>query len=115
MSTLNDLAKIVHENSVEHGWWENERNFGELLMLIVTEVAEVMEDWRHGRSMNTVQWEVGPHSGLPKPAGIPIELADIIIRVLDLCAAYDIDIDDALKEKISYNRNRPYRHGNLLA
>jgi len=112
---LNELAKEIHEIAVEHGWWETDRNFGESLALIHSEVSEVLEDWRHGKSFDIIQWEVGPHSGKPKPAGIPIEFADIIIRVLDLCAYYNIDIETAIKEKIAYNRERPYRHGNLLA
>lgn len=112
---LNELAKKIHQIAIEHGWWENERNFGESLALVHSEVSEVLEDWRHGRSMDTIQWEVGPHSGKPKPAGIPIEMADIIIRVLDLCAFYNIDIETAITEKIAYNRERPYRHGNLKA
>lgn len=112
---LNELAKEIHQIAVEHGWWENERNFGESLALVHSEVSEVLEDWRHGRSMDTIQWEVGPHSGKPKPAGIPIEMADIIIRVLDLCAFYGIDIETAITEKIAYNRERPYRHGGLVA
>ena len=112
---LNELAKKIHQIAIEHGWWENERNFGESLALVHSEVSEVLEDWRHGRSMDTIQWEVGPHSGKPKPAGIPIEMADIIIRVLDLCAFYNIDIETAITEKIAYNRERPYRHGNLRA
>lgn len=112
---LNELAKEVHEIAVEHGWWEDGSNFGMKLALIHSEVTEVLEDFRHGKSMDIIQWEVGPHSGKPKPAGIPIEFADIIIRVLDLCAYHNIDIETAIKEKIAYNRERPYRHGNLKA
>lgn len=112
---LNEIAREVHQNSVEHGWWEGDRNFGEILALIHSEVSEVLEDWRHGREMATIVWETGPHSDKPKPAGIPIELADIVIRVLDLCGAYGIDIDTAMAEKIRYNKGRPYRHGNLRA
>lgn len=109
---LNDLAKEVHEIAKAHGWWDSERNFGESLALIHSEVSEVLEDWRRGRAINVIVYTEGQ---LPKPDGIPIEFADIIIRVLDLCAAYNIDIDQAIKEKMIYNALRPYRHGNLLA
>jgi NTP pyrophosphatase (non-canonical NTP hydrolase) len=43
--------------------------------------------------------------------GIPSELADIIIRVMDIGGLYGIDIDKAVKEKLQYNESRPYRHG----
>lgn len=46
-----------------------------------------------------------------KPEGIPIEFADTIIRVLDICGFYGIDIEEALRVKAQYNATRPYRHG----
>lgn len=46
-----------------------------------------------------------------KPVGIPIELADIIIRVLDTCGYYRINIEEAMLIKARYNEGRPYRHG----
>lgn len=46
-----------------------------------------------------------------KPEGIPSELADIIIRVLDICAANGIDIAAAIADKMAFNETRPYRHG----
>ena len=46
-----------------------------------------------------------------KMEGIPSELADVIIRVLDMCEHYGIDIEAALKEKHEFNKTRPYKHG----
>lgn len=113
--SLNELAKGIHQTAIDHGWWEEEQNFAESLALIHSEVSEALEDWRHGKSITSIMYETGAHSGLTKPAGIPVEFADIIIRVLDLCGYYEIDIDTAIAEKIEYNKHRPYRHGNLLA
>jgi hypothetical protein len=42
-------------------------------------------------------------------------MADIIIRVLDACAAWGIDIEQAMALKMEYNINRPYRHGDKRA
>jgi NTP pyrophosphatase (non-canonical NTP hydrolase) len=50
-----------------------------------------------------------------KPEGIPTELADIIIRVLDICANWGIDISAAIADKMAYNETRPYRHGGKLS
>lgn len=50
-----------------------------------------------------------------KPEGIPAELADIIIRVLDICGANGIDIARALADKMAYNETRDYRHGGKLS
>ena len=46
-----------------------------------------------------------------KPEGIPAELADVILRILDMCGQYGIDISSALAEKHEYNKTRPYKHG----
>lgn len=98
----------IHKNAVQHGWYDGNtaKNFGELLMLVVTEVAEVMEEYRNGRLMreNYVN-EKG------KMCGIPSELADIVIRVMDICGYYEIDLEQAIAEKHEYNKSRPYKHG----
>jgi hypothetical protein len=46
-----------------------------------------------------------------KPEGVPSEMADLLIRVLDACCAWDIDIDAAVAEKMAYNEGRPHLHG----
>lgn len=51
---------------------------------------------------------------VPKPEGVPSELADIIIRVLDACGAWGINIEKAVREKIEYNATRDYKHGRAL-
>jgi hypothetical protein len=47
----------------------------------------------------------------PKPEGIPIELADCIIRIFDYCGKEGINIEEAIRIKHEYNKTRPYRHG----
>lgn len=117
---LNFLRDAMHENAVEHGWWgepgdvipQDGRFIGEKLMLIVTEVAEVMEEYRvHGHIPGGFAY----YEPDGKPEGIPAELADVFIRLLDLCGALDIDIERAVLEKHNYNVTRPFRHGGKLA
>lgn len=50
-------------------------------------------------------------NGLAKPEGIPIELADILIRIADTCGARGINLTEALRLKMAYNKTRPTRHG----
>ena len=103
---MNMFAKEVHENAVNHGWYDEERSFAELIALCHQELSEALEEYRNGRLPTEVY--TGNNG---KPEGIPIELADVIIRVLDYCGYAGIDIDAAISQKHEYNKSRPYRHG----
>lgn len=46
-----------------------------------------------------------------KPEGVGSEFADVLIRLLDDCRRFGIDIEKEMKRKIAYNRTREYRHG----
>lgn len=108
--SLNELRDECHAIAKEKGWYDNgPRNFGEALMLIVTEAAEAMEQHREG-------WDdLWFAEGSMKPEGVPIELADILIRTFDLAGSLGIDLDTAVRLKIEYNKTRPHRHGNKRA
>lgn len=125
MVSMNELAEAIHEIALKRGWWQGESNFGEMLALVHSEVSEALEEYRDHHGFNEVYWLCSPNPGvLPyiachdskctndrKPEGIPIELADIMIRVLDLCGYYQINIEQAMAAKINYNTTRPERHG----
>lgn len=53
--------------------------------------------------------------GILEPHGIPTELADIMIRVLDLFDAFGLDADEVVREKMNYNLTRKQRHGGKRA
>ena len=106
MTGINEVAKQIHENAVDHGWWDEERGFPEVLALIHSEVSEALEEYRNGHGATEIYF-----SDSGKPEGIPTELADVIIRVLDYCAYAGIDIENVLEVKHEYNKSRPYRHG----
>lgn len=50
-----------------------------------------------------------------KPEGAVVELADVVIRILDWCGRKGLQLDQALRDKARYNDTRPRRHGNKLA
>lgn len=76
---------------------------GSWLALIQSEVSEALEAYRTRR---TEAWEAGG-----KPEGFAAELADVIIRVADVCGALGIDLDAAVRQKLAFNKTRPPRHG----
>jgi NTP pyrophosphatase (non-canonical NTP hydrolase) len=104
--SIANLQQAVHRTAVEHGWWERERTIGEALMLVVTEVAEAMEAYRDGDP---------PSEKLDGYGRIEEELADAIIRILDLAGGMGWEIEGALRAKMAYNERRPYRHGGKAA
>lgn len=118
-NTITSIATAINKTAREHGWWENgERNFGEVIALIHSEASEALEEWRNGRSVDEIWWNAPNYDKNmkgAKPEGVPIELADIVIRVFDFCAQMNIDIEQAILTKMRYNESRPYRHGNKLA
>ena len=103
---INDLCKKAYKNSVEHGFWKADRDFGEIIALMHTELSEAFEEYRQGRELNETYYE---DSG--KPCGVPSELADVIIRIFDFCGGNDIDLEKIILEKMEYNKSRPYKHG----
>jgi len=104
---LNKLCQEAHLNAIEHGWWEEERTFGELIALVHSELSEALEEFRRSIEPTEIYYY---KSG--KPCGIPIELADVLIRIFDMCGKYGIDLDKAVQIKMEYNKTRPWRHNN---
>jgi NTP pyrophosphatase (non-canonical NTP hydrolase) len=107
--TINELIKTSHEAAKEKGWWDEPKSFVELVMLIVTEAAEAVEEYRAGHEPNETYYNIVKPK---KPEGIPSELADMYIRIADLCGRYKIDLQAMIREKIEYNKSRAYKHGN---
>lgn len=100
---INEFAKEVHDNAKAHGWWDEERSFGEIIALCHSELSEALEAYRNNEPMCWL------NDG--KPDGIAIEMCDCIIRILDYLAKENIDIDHVLKVKHEFNTKRPYKHG----
>lgn len=105
---INDLVKSAHENSVNHGFWEKDKNFGEVIALMHTELSEAYEEYRNHKNVDETYYE---EDG--KPCGVPSELADVVIRVFDFCGGANIDLEKIILEKMEYNKTRPYKHGKL--
>ena len=104
MKSINEWAKLIHENAINHGWWDHERNFGEIVALCHSELSEALEAYRNQEKM------IWDNNG--KPDGIAVEMVDCVIRIFDFLSKEEIDIENVLKQKHEYNKNRPYRHGN---
>jgi NTP pyrophosphatase (non-canonical NTP hydrolase) len=132
---LNEIGKEIHENAKAKGFWDKERNLGEMLMLIVSEVSEAMEAdrkdsyydpesrYRKGKDMtkNGSKWAFDIVDSNPEAWGnwfsvevkntFEDELADVAIRLLDLAHSRNIDLEWHIKQKMRYNSMREHMHG----
>ena len=106
MLPLNNLAAAINDNARAHGFWDADRNFGEMLMLVTSELAEALEEHRAGRP-NVYCLPEKPD----KPEGVAVELADALIRILDTMHSLGVDIDAVVADKMAYNASRPFKHG----
>lgn len=126
MKSLNQLRDEIHANAKEKGFFDNPREVGTLLMLVVTEVAEALEADRTGDFCDFSKYEkckkemdVGIRTSeeIEKYAfekyiknTFEDELADVIIRTLSICGYLGIDIERNVLAKIKYNKTREKMH-----
>ena len=126
MTSMEQLQQRAFTTAQEKGWWSKYQRFSEenpdaniigvsgirmtaeelftKLGLIVTEVAEAMECVR----TRQFRYSFGPGG---KPEGLPSELADIVIRVMDTAAALGYNLEHAVTTKMDFNDKRSFRHG----
>lgn len=98
---INSFCDDIHQLNAR--WWRDpltkapiERNVGEMLMLIVSELAEAMEGDRKGLMDDK----------LPHRKALEVELADALIRICDLAGGLQLDLGGAMVEKLAYNQSR---------
>lgn len=121
----------VHRVSVERGWWEpgDHKTPLECMALIVSEVAEAMEEirlpvqnppiyqlhpWGDGGPADVVTPDETEWRPDLKTEGVAVELADAVLRIIDYCEFHKLPLIEAMQRKHEYNKTRSYRHGKKL-
>jgi NTP pyrophosphatase (non-canonical NTP hydrolase) len=123
---LTEFSKDIHKGNVKRGFYDDPKEIGTVLMLIVTELAEAMESYRANNrlgagKLESIQWNSNLNEDFTEEDinqfklvvkdTFEDEIADTIIRLFDLCGWLDIDIHKHIMLKLKYNSTRPYKHG----
>ena len=128
---MEKLIEKAHGVAKEKGFWDEERNVPEMLMLVVSELSEALEALRKNHYCDQFQanklfkyiendmlntdaelvsaWKRKFESNIK--SSFEDELADVAIRLFDLCGGLKIDLEKHIEMKMKYNSLRPYKHG----
>lgn len=117
IESLNDFAKEVHQNAVDHGFYDDGLRFGELIALCHSELSEALEEYRNHMPLvyfvdetGCIEKDMSRYNG-QKLEGIATEMIDCMLRVLDWLGSMEVDVENLLRLKHEYNKTRPYKHG----
>lgn len=116
LKQLVKFAKACHKNSTEKGWWHKKNGkpikvtstlIASKMALVHAEISEALEEVRKGEDYYKMYLDG------KKPEGMVVELADAVIRILELMVKMDLieEFVEALIAKHKYNTTRPFRHG----
>lgn len=130
MKTFEEWRKEVHGLAVEKGWWGSPPNLSTTsvlakLALVVSELSEAIEIVREPNFDPKAVWatfvegvrvpyaELAAKSpSLPKPEGFGTEIADAVIRVLDLMGALDIEF--VVKDDFLPKLQAKFKHSEVM-
>lgn len=117
---IKEISKEIYQTNAENGFWDKDRNIGELLMLITSELGEALEAHRKGRHTigNNYPSDFDFSNEDEKVEFLKNikdtfedELADVAIRLFDMCEGLGIDLEWHIEQKLSYNKTRERLHG----
>ena len=91
---INELCRLAHENARNKGFWDKPKEFGTLIALLHSELSEALEADRKEDIVNVKE-----------------ELADVAIRLGDLCGGLGIDLEAEITKKMDRNKKRDKLHG----
>lgn len=124
-AALAAMTAEVREVNIAKGWRRGTNTFGDYIALLHTELSEALEAYRDHRLADATKMPdhmfrndgsgcrqvcEGTHDP-SKPEGVGSEFADVLIRLLDVCDIYGIDLATEYERKLAFNRTRPFQHG----
>ena len=119
MILLREWQKIVHLLNIEKGFYDEPGpHIDQQLLLAVGELVEAQNELRAGHVPAEVYYKTYPFHNQPgldhhgdKPEGFGIELADAVIRIMDISESVGVDLEACIELKHAYNETREHKHG----
>lgn len=110
MHTYREYQEEAHRNAVAHGWHDQVVHLGQAVLLMHCEISEACEEYRAGRRIDEIYFrQSGIDADPTKPEGFPVELADVVIRIMDYCGLVGFDMVQFIKEKTYVGHYLEYR------
>jgi hypothetical protein len=105
IKSFEEVQNEVHEIAKDKGWWDQDRNDGELICLMHSELSEALEALRKGNPAD---------EKIPEFTSEEAELADTIIRIMDYAGKKKLRLAGAIIAKKNMNKTRSHKHGGKL-
>jgi NTP pyrophosphatase (non-canonical NTP hydrolase) len=102
VSAFNDVMSDVFVTACAKGWHDKPREVGTEIALVHSELSELLEGLRHGNP---------PSEHIPEFSAAEEEVADVVIRLLDMSKKHGWRIAEAIVAKAEFNRGREHKHG----